>query len=212
MRFSGYADVFHQLLLNRLTAWVFLFYADVEVLSNEINNPRRTAVITWGEDKKLVVLDPPEFDWARAGDRVALSEYLRKGGNINAKNHKGYSLLMLAAYNDHWSTCAWLLQKGADVNSIDISGNSVLMGICFKGHARIVKLLLSAGADPFLQNCYGMTALDLAKAFGREEVIRILTEDPFVNNERLASVVSLIARRQAATSQGKGKLRGDSLN
>lgn len=168
-------------------------------------------MIKWGDDKKNLVLEAPEFDAAREGHRVHLADYLRNGGNINAKNHKGYSLLMLAAYNDHWSTCAWLLQKGADVNSIDISGNSVLMGVCFKGHARIVKLLLSSGADPFLQNCYGMTALDLAKAFGREEIIRILTEDPFLNKNRMASVISLIARRQAI-SQGRGKSRGDSLN
>jgi hypothetical protein len=165
---------------------------------------------TWDEYKKTMVSTQPEFDWAREGNRLALAEYFRDGGSVNAKNHKGYSLLMLAAYNDHWSTCAWLLKKGADVNSIDISGNSVLMGTCFKGHIRIVKLLLSAGADPFLQNCYGMTALDLAKAFGRYEVVRVLTEDPVTTKERLASVVKLISRR--ITSPSRDRSQDDSLN
>lgn len=150
---------------------------------------------TWDEYKKTMVSTAPEFEWAREGNRPALAEFFRQGGSVNAKNHKGYSLLMLAAYNDHWGTCAWLIQKGADVNSIDISGNSVLMGACFKGHLRIVKLLLNAGADPFLQNSYGMTALDLAKAFGRSEVVKVLTETPLRSRERLASVVKLISRR-----------------
>ncbi|MBS1970816.1 MAG: ankyrin repeat domain-containing protein [Bdellovibrionales bacterium] len=159
-------------------------------------------------------LEHPEFDWAREGNRVALAEFFRHGGSVNVKNAKGYSLLMLAAYNDHWGTCAWLIQKGADVNSIDISGNSVLMGSCFKGHVRIVKLLLSSGADPFLQNCYGMTALDLAKAFGRHEVVRVLTGDTFTTPERLSNVVKLITRRIASqpTSSYKERSQDDSLN
>lgn len=165
---------------------------------------------TWDEHRKTMISGQPEFDWAREGNRFALAEYFRKGGSVNAKNHKGYSLLMLAAYNDHWSTCTWLLQKGADVNSIDISGNSVLMGTCFKGHIRIVKLLLSSGADPFMQNCYGMTALDLAKAFGRQEVVRVLTEAPLNTEDRLAKVVKLISRR--ITSSNRDRSLDDSLN
>jgi len=148
----------------------------------------------------MTTSEAPQFEWAREGNRYALADYFRQGGNVNDKNHKGYSLLMLAAYNDHWSTCAWLLQKGADVNSIDISGNSVLMGTCFKGHVRIIKLLLNSGADPFLQNCYGMTALDIAKAFGRHEVVRVLTEVPCVRQERLASVIKLMSRRMGKSS------------
>lgn len=165
---------------------------------------------TWDEYKKTMVPQNPEFEWAREGNRFGLAGFFRQGGSINAKNHKGYSLLMLAAYNDHWSTCAWLIQKGADVNSIDISGNSVLMGVCFKGHLRIVKLLLSAGADPFLQNTYGMTALDLARAFGRHEVVRILTETPLSKPERLANVIKLISRRLGPVATKKNQ--SDFLN
>lgn len=165
---------------------------------------------TWDEYKETVPSERPEFEWAREGDRLALAQYFRNGGSVNAKNVKGYSLLMLAAYNDHWGTCAWLLQKGADVNSIDISGNSVLMGSCFKGHVRIVKLLLSSGADPFLQNCYGMTALDLAKAFGRHEVVKVLTGEGFPTADRLSNVVRLRSRR--SISPYKDRSRDDSLN
>lgn len=166
---------------------------------------------TWDEYTKPTISEHQEFEAARDGDRLALAEFFRKGGAINAKNAKGYSLLMLAAYNDHWSTCAWLIQKGADVNSIDASGNSVLMGSCFKGHVRIVKLLLSSGADPFLQNCYGMTALDLAKAFGRHDVVRVLTGEEFVSHDRLCNVVKMMSYRKS-TSPYKDRSRDDSLN
>lgn len=150
---------------------------------------------TWNGYTKPTIAEQPEFIAASQGDRLALAEYFRQGGSVNSKNAKGYSLLMLAAYNDHWGTCAWLIQKGADINSIDVSGNSVLMGSCFKGHVRIVKLLLNSGANPFLQNTYGMTALDLAKAFGRQEVVRILTGEENASRDRMCNVIRLASRK-----------------
>jgi ankyrin repeat protein len=113
------------------------------------------------------------FDGARSGNYFMLSEFFRQGGDVNQKNHDGHSLLTLAACNNRWGLCAWLLRNGADMNAIDLSGNTVLMGACLKGHARAVHPLLSAGADPFLQNAQGMMAIDFARAFDHDELVQL---------------------------------------
>jgi len=118
-----------------------------------------------------------EFDWAREGNFKALIEFFKNGGDVNYKNHEGHSLLMVAASNDHWGLCYWLIRNGADVNAIDLSGNTILMAACLRGFGRIVRLLLSFGADPFIQNAYGLTAMDYAKSFKHDEVIHVLSGD-----------------------------------
>jgi ankyrin repeat protein len=128
-----------------------------------------------GSEIKHSVSEEPAFDWARSGNYFSLMEFFKEGGSVNHKNHDGHSLLTLAACNNRWGLSAWLIKNGADVNAIDLSGNTVLMGACLKGHIRIVKLLLHEGADPFLQNAQGMTALDFARAFDHEDIVRLLS-------------------------------------
>ena len=125
-------------------------------------------------EAKSKVSEDPVFSWARAGNYFSLAEYFRDGGDINHKNYDGHSLLMLAASNNRWGLCAWLVKNGADVNSIDLSGNTVLMAASLKGHTRIARLLLHAGASPSSQNSQGLTALDYAKTFRHVDIVHLL--------------------------------------
>lgn len=130
------------------------------------------------EDYKKTMRDSRYFDSARAGlieDFAGVSF-----GDINVRDAKGHSYLMLAAYNGHLELCALLLDKGADPNSTDHSGNSILMGVAFKGHAEIAGLLIDRGADLWRRNPKGQTALDFAKMFGRADTVRKIKEK---NNE-----------------------------
>lgn len=116
----------------------------------------------------------PQFTWAREGRWLELQSIEFDAALINRKNHKGYSALMLAAYNGHEEVAAWLISQNADVNSVDESGNSILMGVAFKGHLSILNLLLAAGANPDYINPKGQSALDYAQMFGRIEVVKKL--------------------------------------
>lgn len=131
---------------------------------------------TWEEYKKTMVAEDPIFEDARVGDCASLEGYLQKGGDVNVCNHRGYSLLMLAAYNGECEAVSLLLRYGANVNSADRGGNTVLMGVAFKGLTDVVELLLTAGADARLENAHGMTALDFAKIFGRKDVMTLLSQ------------------------------------
>ncbi|AFY00840.1 ankyrin repeat domain-containing protein [Bdellovibrio bacteriovorus] len=150
---------------------------------------------TWEEYKKTMVTEPMIFEEARSGNCEALMQYLDLGGGIEIRNFKGHTLLMLAAYNNQHEAAELLIDHGADVNSTDDMGNSVLMGVCFKGHANMAELLLSSGARMEEKNPHGMTALDLARVFGRKDVVSLLSDRPASWTDPMEVACRLIARK-----------------
>lgn len=129
---------------------------------------------SWSDYKQTAITEDKIFEAVRQGDVESVAFHIYNQGDINLTNHKGHSLLMLAAYNGHETLTSLLLRHGADVHSRDSSGNTILMGVAFKGHARLARLLIDAGADPWAQNPQGQTALMFAEAFGRTETARLL--------------------------------------
>lgn len=138
--------------------------------SNE--NPSSQA---WEEFRKSMLQEENCFDMARKGDVLGLEERISRFRNLEQRNEKGHTLLMLSAYNGQEEAVRLLLGSGADPNSVDDSGNSILMGVAFKGHAKIAELLLASGADPNYRNSKGQTALQFSEMFGRAELCRLLS-------------------------------------
>jgi ankyrin repeat protein len=128
----------------------------------------------WEDYKKTMV--QPETIWtaAKSGDLNQLQDKINNGIDINSKDNRGYSPLMLAAYSGDLITTEYLLRQGADPNSIDNAGNTVLMGSCFKGYLDITDILYRCGADIQRKNNAGMDAYEVATTFGRKEIVRYL--------------------------------------
>ncbi|MDG3085899.1 ankyrin repeat domain-containing protein [Vibrio hannami] len=128
---------------------------------------------SWKEYKKTYRNEPELYDFARSGDFVGLVGLLSDDRSIDldAKNHRGYSALMLGVYNGEKDCCEALLRCGADVNSTDSIGNTVLMAASFKGDLSIVELLLRFGADTNRTNQANMNARDWAVMYGRSVVV-----------------------------------------
>jgi ankyrin repeat protein len=128
---------------------------------------------TWNDYKSTMRSEPDLFDYARVGDLRGLVTLLTQDSNLNldAKNHRGYSALMLAVYNGERDFCEALLRAGADVNSMDLTGNTVLMASAFKGNVEIVKLLMQFGAATSYKNHANMNVRDWAMMFGRTDVV-----------------------------------------
>lgn len=131
---------------------------------------------SWENYKSTFKSTEDLFTLARNGDIFMVKEFFdsNPGVNVDQKNHKGYSPLMLSVYHGHYEVSEWLLKYGADSNSSDLSGNSILMGAAFKGDVSLIKLLLLHGAKSELKNNSGMTAEEWASAFGRQNVLSIL--------------------------------------
>lgn len=87
------------------------------------------------------------FDLARQGRTADLAPYLAAGIPVNLTNHKGDTLLMLAAYHGHLPTVELLLAKGADPDVLNERGQSIIAGAVFKGEEDVVEALQRRDAD-----------------------------------------------------------------
>ena len=147
----------------------------------------------WNEYKDTFNLSEDIYQLARSGEVNKLREFIDSNPelDINQKNHKGYSPLMISAYNSNSEASALLLERGADPNSTDLSGNTVLMGAAFKGDANLVRLLISQGSQKDLKNQQGLTAKEWASAFGRTNVVSILTMSE-VNHSKLQNMMNAV--------------------
>jgi len=116
------------------------------------------------------------FNAARFGDNEVLDEFIRAGYDLNSADDKGYTALILAAYNGHSEAVERLLAAGADACAEDKRGNTALLGAIFKGELGIAKRLLATECDPNQRNAAGQTAAMYAALFQREALLQALRE------------------------------------
>ncbi|MFC5045190.1 ankyrin repeat domain-containing protein [Aquimarina hainanensis] len=135
----------------------------------------------------------------RTGKLEVLKQAIDKNPDLlTYENHHGYTLLILAAYNDQPEIATYLLSKGVNVDEADTSGNTALMGAAFLGNTAMVALLLNAKANVNLQNYNGATALHFASTFGKVDVVNTLLAvkaNPFLKNN-LGDTPSMSAIKQ----------------
>lgn len=87
----------------------------------------------------------------------------------------GRTSLHKAAYFGHVAVIRYLvIELGATVDLQDTDGDTALHEAARFGHVDCVTTLLAAGASRTIQNADGKTALDLAAANEKEEVVALL--------------------------------------
>lgn len=99
-------------------------------------------------DDELVEFATRLFEMARSGETERLAAYVEAGVSPNLANHRGDTLVMLAAYHGHAGTVRALLERGADPNRPNDRGQTPLAGAVFKDEPEVMAALLDAGADP----------------------------------------------------------------
>lgn len=127
----------------------------------------------WKKYRELIIAEDPIFLYSRRGDVEGISQTVNVV-NLDKRDPKGYSPLMLAAYHGHFEAVQLFLSLGADIHSRDNHGNSILMAATFRGHLPIVRLLLEHGADPDACNYRKQTALVFAQTFKLKAIEKIL--------------------------------------
>ena len=89
-------------------------------------------------------------------------------------NKPGWAPLHYAATKGHLAVMDLLLENHAYIDAASPNGSTPLMMASLYGTASAVKLLLDAGADPLLKNEQGLTALDFAYRDNRAESAEII--------------------------------------
>lgn len=109
----------------------------------------------------------------------AMRFLIRLGANPNRVDQNGTPLLFSLLKNGKgWYKTKVLLEEGADPDIQDNNGNTTLMKLIGQPYQSLdeIKLLLDFNADPTIKNKAGLTALDIARLQGRDDIVRFLSE------------------------------------
>lgn len=88
---------------------------------------------------------------------------LDQGANINARNDRGDTALILAGWQtSNLELVRYLVENGADLNISNNNGDTPLMDAAYLGKNEILRFLLNSGADTSLRNGAGYSAQGLA--------------------------------------------------
>ncbi|WP_158960881.1 ankyrin repeat domain-containing protein [Myroides fluvii] len=119
------------------------------------------------------------FQAVAANNIQAVKEILTANTvNLNVKNSKGESPLMVATYNKYTAIALYLIEQGADVNAQDEILNSPFLYAGAEGNLEVVQKALAHGADFKVFNRYHGTALIPAAEKGHVEVVKVLVNTP----------------------------------
>ncbi|GAA4435599.1 ankyrin repeat domain-containing protein [Ravibacter arvi] len=104
----------------------------------------------------------------------AVEQALKKGADVNTRDSKGRTLLLLATHDALNDMAALLVKYGADVNRQDDIKDSPFLYAGATGQTQLVKLFLENGAKFNVFNRYNGTALIPACERGHVETVKLL--------------------------------------
>ena len=134
---------------------------------------------------------------AAAGDVAAITALASKGADLNLRNPRGLTPLMVAAHLRHYDAVRALLSAGADINAFDDDRYDVITIAAVADDAEMIRIAEAGGGDPKLVTSrYDGTALIAAAHLGHDEVVRTLIKSgaplDHVNNLNWTALIEAI--------------------
>lgn len=112
--------------------------------------------------EEQAALDRRLIQAAKANDVGQVSELIRAGGNVNAKDDIADSAFLYAGAEGFNDVLLLTLANGADVASTNRYGGTALIPASEHGHAETVRILIAAGVPVDHVNNLGWTAMQEA--------------------------------------------------
>ncbi|MFA5411820.1 MAG: ankyrin repeat domain-containing protein [Candidatus Micrarchaeia archaeon] len=97
------------------------------------------------EEKKM--LDGLLFKAIGGKGACEVKRLLEAGADVNAKNERGWTVLMEAADKENVEAFKMLIERGADVNAKTVGLWTALMSACNRHNIEIIRMAIGAGAD-----------------------------------------------------------------
>eukprot|EP00903_Cladosiphon_okamuranus_P016688 g15385.t1 len=119
--------------------------------------------------------DPAQhFQACVRGDIHELTKWVTSGGDPNARDEEGWTLLHHATMHGREECVQLLLRQGARHDAVSIGGHTVLHLASANRHCDVVKMLVEAGARVNVRNAHGNTPLHSAAATGTVDIMLYL--------------------------------------
>ena len=109
-------------------------------------------------------------------DVNAVTDYIKSGGDINAKDQWGNTALVWGAHYGYTDIVKLLIDAKANLDLKDVMNQTALMKASDKGHTDIVKILISVNADVNVKDIRGQTALIMASQNGHADIVKLLID------------------------------------
>jgi ankyrin repeat protein len=173
--------------------WLLRHGADVSITNTEGRTALDVAAFAGNTDIATLLLGKGRgqerihalFAALEGGSLPTLTALIEGGLDINARNERQQTPLMIAASLRHAHIVDYLLQKKADITATDQDGNTALLHalLVSPSHAGIVAQLLQAGSDASHRNAAGHQARDLL-AKSSDQDLRALASGDAASNHR----------------------------
>lgn len=124
--------------------------------------------------KENMVIDKNVIELLKSNDADGVRQALENGVDVNTRDSRGRSLLLLAAVGKKIKIAKILVEYGADVNLQDQQLDSPFLYAGANGQTELVKLFLKNGARFDVFNRYNGTALIPACERGHVETVKVL--------------------------------------
>lgn len=122
---------------------------------SDIEESKRTAIVQHGYEAS-----PKGFiQSAEKGDRDVVALFLGSGVDIDTRDERGWTPLMVSSFNGREEVALLLIRSGADVHAKDMAGYGPLHWAAFNGYSSVVKLLIEKRADANARSNHGWTPL-----------------------------------------------------
>lgn len=131
------------------------------------------------ENTMYTPIEKELFQAVTANDLKAVQSILSANTvNLEVKNDKGETPLMVATYKMYNEIALYLIDHGANVNTQDHNLNSPFLYAGAEGNLELVQKSLAHGADFTVFNRYNGTALIPAAEKGHLKIVKVLVNTP----------------------------------
>jgi hypothetical protein len=96
---------------------------------------------------------------AENNDFRTICLFLGSGINADTRDERGWTPLMISAFNGNAEIAALLIRSGADVHTTDNAGYGPMHWAAFNGYTNVIKLLIEREADVNARSQHGWTPL-----------------------------------------------------
>ena len=98
---------------------------------------------------------------------------IEKGARVNIFNSTGETPFMIACEQHNKDVLNLLIENGADINTLDDDGFDCLSYAVCNRNNNAIKYLLKKNVNVFHKNCHEESAIDIAKKFQYEDIVKI---------------------------------------